>query len=39
MVARDAGLIRNMMKSGLTKEQLDKALADHEKVGKRVGTI
>jgi glycine C-acetyltransferase len=39
MVARDAARIRNMMNSGLTKEQLDKALAAYEKVGKRVGII
>ncbi|MFW9843494.1 MAG: aminotransferase class I/II-fold pyridoxal phosphate-dependent enzyme [Candidatus Thorarchaeota archaeon] len=39
MVARDAARIRNMMNSGLTIEQLDKALAAYEKVGKRVGII
>ncbi|MFW9768966.1 MAG: aminotransferase class I/II-fold pyridoxal phosphate-dependent enzyme [Candidatus Thorarchaeota archaeon] len=39
MVARDAARIRNMMNSGLTKDQLDKALAAYEKVGKRVGII
>jgi glycine C-acetyltransferase len=39
MVARDAARIRNMMNSGLTKEQLDKSLAAYEKVGKRVGII
>jgi len=39
MVARDAARIRNMMNSGLTIDQLDKALHAYEKVGKRVGII
>lgn len=39
MVARDAARIRNMMNSGLTKEQLDIALAAYEKIGKQVGII
>ena len=39
MVARDKARIRNMMNSGLTKEQLDTALAAYEKVGKQVGII
>jgi len=39
MVARDKARIRNMMNSGLSKEQLDISLAAYEKVGKRVGII
>ena len=39
MVARDKARIRNMMNSGLTKAQLDTALAAYEKVGKRVKII
>ena len=39
MVARDKARIRNMMNSGLTKEQLDISLAAYEKVGKQVGII
>ena len=39
MVARDKARIRNMMNSGLTKEQLDIALAAYEKVGKKVNII
>ena len=39
MVARDAARIRNMMNSGLTIDQLDKALHAYEKVGKRVNII
>jgi glycine C-acetyltransferase len=39
MVARDKARIRNMMNSGLTKEQLDIALGSYEKVGKRIGII
>jgi glycine C-acetyltransferase len=39
MVARDKARIRNMMNSGLTKDQLDHALGAYEKVGKRVGII
>jgi glycine C-acetyltransferase len=39
MVARDAARIRNMMNSGLTKEQLDTALAAYEKIGKQIGII
>ncbi|MFW9834122.1 MAG: 8-amino-7-oxononanoate synthase, partial [Candidatus Thorarchaeota archaeon] len=39
MVARDKARIRNMMNSGLTKDQLDKALHAYEKVGKQVGII
>lgn len=39
MVARDKARIRNMMNSGLTREQLDISLAAYEKVGNRVGII
>ncbi|MHA2379905.1 MAG: aminotransferase class I/II-fold pyridoxal phosphate-dependent enzyme [Candidatus Thorarchaeota archaeon] len=39
MVAPDKARIRNMMNSGLTKEQLDLALGAYEKIGKRVGII
>jgi glycine C-acetyltransferase len=39
MVARDKARIRNMMNSGLTREQLDTALAAYEKVGKRIKII
>jgi glycine C-acetyltransferase len=39
MVARDKARIRNMMNSGLTKDQLDAALAAYEKVGKKVRII
>ena len=39
MVARDKARIRNMMNSGLTKEQLDTALAAYEKIGKQIGII
>ena len=39
MVARDKARIRNMMNSGLTIDQLDKALHAYEKVGKRVDII
>ncbi len=39
MVARDKARIRNMMNSGLTKDQLDIALAAYERVGKQVGII
>jgi len=39
MVARDKARIRNMMNSGLTKEQLDIALSAYEKVGKQVQII
>jgi len=39
MVARDKARIRNMMNSGLTKVQLDQALAAYEKVGKQLHVI
>ncbi|MFW9955112.1 MAG: aminotransferase class I/II-fold pyridoxal phosphate-dependent enzyme, partial [Candidatus Thorarchaeota archaeon] len=39
MVARDKARIRNMMNSGLTKEQLDTALSAYEKVGKKLSII
>jgi len=39
MVARDKARIRNMMNSGLTKAQLDQALAAYEKVGKQLHII
>ena len=39
MVARDKARIRNMMNSGLTKAQLDQALAAYEKVGKHLHII
>jgi glycine C-acetyltransferase len=39
MVARDKARIRNMMNSGLTKAQLDLALAAYEKVGKQLHII
>ncbi|MHA2600976.1 MAG: aminotransferase class I/II-fold pyridoxal phosphate-dependent enzyme [Candidatus Thorarchaeota archaeon SMTZ1-83] len=39
MVARDKARIRNMMNSGLSKEQLDLALRAYEKIGKRIGII
>ncbi|MHA2201994.1 MAG: aminotransferase class I/II-fold pyridoxal phosphate-dependent enzyme, partial [Candidatus Thorarchaeota archaeon] len=39
MVARDKARIRNMMTSGLSKEQLDIALTAYEKIGKQVGII
>jgi glycine C-acetyltransferase len=39
MVARDKARIRNMMNSGLTKPQLDQALAAYEKVGKQLHII
>jgi len=39
MVARDKARIRNMMNSGLTKEQLDAALHAYDKVGKRLKII
>ena len=39
MVSRDKARIRNMMNSGLSMEQLDKALAAYEKVGKKVNII
>jgi len=39
MVARDKARIRNMMNSGLTKDQLDQALGAYEKIGKKVGII
>ncbi len=39
MVARDKARIRNMMNSGLTKEQLDIALNSYEKVGKNLKII
>ena len=39
MVARDKARIRNMMNSGLTKVQLDAALAAYEKIGKKVNII
>ncbi|RDE12506.1 MAG: 8-amino-7-oxononanoate synthase [Candidatus Thorarchaeota archaeon] len=39
MVARDKARIRNMMNSGLTKAQLDQAIAAYEKVGKKLHII
>ncbi len=39
MVPRDKARIRNMMNSGLTKPQLDQALAAYEKVGKQLHII
>lgn len=39
MVSRDKARIRNIMNSGLTKAQLDTALAAYEKVGKRAKII
>ncbi|MBD3406941.1 MAG: aminotransferase class I/II-fold pyridoxal phosphate-dependent enzyme [Candidatus Lokiarchaeota archaeon] len=39
MVARDKARIRNMMNSGLSKEQLDVALSAYEKVGKKLDII
>jgi glycine C-acetyltransferase len=39
MVPRDKARIRNMMNSGLTKAQLDQALAAYEKVGKQLHII
>ncbi len=39
MVARDKARIRNMMNSGLSKEQLDLALGAYEKIGRGVGVI
>ena len=39
MVARDKARIRNMMNSGLSKAQLDQALAAYEKVGKQLHII
>jgi 7-keto-8-aminopelargonate synthetase-like enzyme len=39
MVARDKARIRNMMNSGLTKAQLDQALAAYEKVGKQLHIV
>ncbi|TXT55290.1 MAG: 8-amino-7-oxononanoate synthase [Candidatus Thorarchaeota archaeon] len=39
MVARDKARIRNMMNSGLTKEQLDISLSAYEKVGKKLDII
>jgi glycine C-acetyltransferase len=39
MVARDKARIRNIMNSGLTKEQLDHALSAYETVGKRANII
>jgi len=39
MVARDKARIRTMMNAGLTKDQLDHALAAFEKIGKELGII
>lgn len=39
MVARDKARIRNIMNSGLTKDELDTALSAYEKVGREVGII
>lgn len=39
MVARDKARIRNMMNSGLSREQLDLALRAYERIGNRVGII
>ncbi len=39
MVARDKARIRNMMNSGLTKDQLDIALGAYEKIGKHLNII
>jgi glycine C-acetyltransferase len=39
MVARDKARIRNMMNSGLTKNQLDTALGAYEKIGKQLNII
>ncbi len=39
MVARDKARIRTMMNAGLTREDLDEALAAFEKGGKKVGII
>ncbi len=39
MVARDKARIRNMMNSGLTKDQLDIALGAYEKIGKQLNII
>lgn len=39
MVARDKARIRNMMNSGLTKNQLDIALGAYEKIGKHLNII
>ncbi len=39
MVARDKARIRNMMNSGLTKDQLDHALSAYERVGQKLDII
>ena len=39
MVARDKARIRAQMNAGLTREQLDKALAAFEKLGKELSII
>ncbi len=39
MVARDKARIRNMMNSGLTKEDLDTALEAYERIGRKLGII
>ncbi|MDG6220733.1 MAG: glycine C-acetyltransferase [Candidatus Thermoplasmatota archaeon] len=39
MVARDKARIRTMMNAGLTKEELDEALAAFERNGKKVGIL
>lgn len=39
MVARDKARIRTMMNAGLTREQLDRALAAFEKIGRQLSII